>query len=76
MDVIIVKLDKVVKMYNKYYVLNEISMLINKGELLGLIGFSGFGKIIIIKCLLGMEKIDFGFVEIFVYKMFNCKVLN
>lgn len=44
MDATIAKLDKVVKTYNKHHVLNEISMSINKGELLGLIGPSGSGK--------------------------------
>lgn len=36
MEATIAKLDKVVKTYNKHHVLNEISMSINKGELLGL----------------------------------------
>ncbi|HGZ9660103.1 TPA: ABC transporter ATP-binding protein [Staphylococcus aureus] len=76
MDATIAKLDKVVKTYNKHHVLNEISMSINKGELLGLIGPSGSGKTTTIKCLLGMEKIDSGSAEIFAHKMPNRKALN
>lgn len=72
----IAKLDNVVKTYNKLHVLNEISMSINKGELLGLIGPSGSGKTTTIKCLLGMEKIDSGSAEIFAHKMPNRKALN
>ncbi len=76
MDATIAKLDKVVKTYNKHHVLNEISMSINKGELLGLIGPSGSGKTTTIKCLLGMEKVDSGSAEIFAHKMPNSKALN
>ncbi|PNZ27686.1 ABC transporter ATP-binding protein [Staphylococcus petrasii] len=72
----IASLHEAVKTYGKHKVLNQISLNIHKGELLGLIGPSGCGKTTTIKCLLGMEKLDSGSTEIFNKKMPNRKILN
>lgn len=36
-----------------------------KGEIIGLIGFFGVGKFILIKIMFGMEKVDKGIVFVF-----------
>ncbi|UDI77572.1 ABC transporter ATP-binding protein [Staphylococcus taiwanensis] len=72
----VANLHEAIKTYGNHKVLNEISLDIYKGELLGLIGPSGCGKTTTIKCLLGMEKLTSGSTEIFNKTMPNRKILN
>lgn len=64
------------KSFGKQQVLFDVSLQIEKGTILGLIGPSGAGKTTAIKCLMGMEKLDQGTVEVFAVKMPNRKLLG
>lgn len=64
------------KYFSKQPVLEDISLQVAKGEILGIIGPSGAGKTTTIKCLMGMEKLDKGTAEILGQKMPNRKVLQ
>lgn len=63
------------KSFGKLDVLKDVSVQLPSGTILGLIGPSGAGKTTLIKCLLGMEKLDNGDVEIFNTPMPNRKIL-
>lgn len=69
-----------VKQINKSFgdkrVLNDISVLFESGEIVGLIGPSGTGKTTLIQCILGMEKVDSGGVVINDITIPNRKILK
>lgn len=72
----VAELEHARKVFGKQVVLEDISLELEKGQILGLIGPSGSGKTTAIKCLLGMEKLDAGEALIYDKKMPNRKVLN
>ena len=63
------------KVFDKRKVLDNITLSVKTGEILGLIGPSGAGKTTTIKCLMGMESLSSGTAEIFQKRMPNRQVL-
>jgi ABC-2 type transport system ATP-binding protein len=55
-----IKVDKIVKRYDKVIALDELSLSVNKGELFGLIGPNGAGKSTLLQCIIGLLKQDAG----------------
>lgn len=64
------------KSFDKRPVLQDVSIELQAGTILGLIGPSGAGKTTTIKCLLGMEKLDKGAAKVFDTLMPNRKILG
>lgn len=64
------------KNFDKHEVLKDVSIQLEAGTILGLIGPSGAGKTTTIKCLMGMEDLDQGIAEIFNTPMPNRKILG
>ena len=62
--------------FDKRTVLDNVTIELDSGTILGLIGPSGAGKTTTIKCLMGMEKLDQGTAEIFDNRMPDRKVLG
>ena len=62
---IAVKFDSVCFSYDKVPVLENISFHIHRGEFIALIGPNGSGKTTILKLLLGLEKPESGYIELF-----------
>lgn len=72
----IIELKNIAKSFGKQNVLKNISLNVQQGQIVGLIGPSGSGKSTIIKIALGMEVADKGTAEIFEAKMPNRKLLS
>lgn len=72
----IVKVSNVLKKYSNTTVLKNINLTVKEGEIIGLIGPSGSGKTTLIKLIMGMEKIDSGFIQVLNEKIPNLQVLN
>ncbi len=60
----VVALTGVSRRFGDHPALDDISLSLHRGEILGLIGRSGAGKSTLIRCLNGLEKPDTGRVEI------------
>lgn len=72
----IVKVKNITKEISKIKILDTVSLEIEEGEILGLIGPSGSGKSTFIKSIIGMEKITCGEVFILGKKIPNRNVLQ
>lgn len=60
----VVHLQGVSRRFGQTQALRDISLTVQKGEILGLIGRSGAGKSTLIRCLNGLEQPDEGVIEI------------
>ena len=60
-----IKIEKLNKKFGQQKVLNDVSLSIDAGEYVGLIGINGTGKTTLIKCLLDFCSINSGSISIF-----------
>ena len=60
----VIYLEEIDKTFNDQKILNNFSLLINKGQRIALVGSNGSGKTTLIKIILGKLKPDLGLVEI------------
>jgi phospholipid/cholesterol/gamma-HCH transport system ATP-binding protein len=60
----VVEIQNMSKSFGSRSVLNDISFSVRKGESYVIVGCSGSGKSVLIKCILGLFSIDTGFVKI------------
>src|ERR1700753_1515272 len=58
----LVELTDVVKRYGNHTVLNGVSLTVEKGEIIAIIGRSGSGKSTLLRCVNGLEPIQGGSV--------------
>ena len=60
----LLKADNVQKQFDHISVLKDISLEVNEGEVVAIIGPSGSGKSTLLRCLTQLEKIDQGRIEV------------
>lgn len=60
----IISVKNLKKKFNSNEVISDLSLSINKGEIVSIIGPSGSGKSTFLRCLSNLEKIDSGIIEI------------
>lgn len=61
----VVAVRNVYKAFGPHHVLNGISLCVNRGETLAVLGRSGTGKSVLLRLIIGLEKPDFGSVCIY-----------
>lgn len=64
-DSVVVDMQHIKKSFGNNHVLRDINLTINKGENLVVLGQSGTGKSVLIKCIVGLIEIDEGKLKIF-----------
>jgi len=57
---VVVEMEHLKKSFGHNHVLQDINLVINKGENLAILGQSGTGKSVLIKCIVGLEDPDDG----------------
>ncbi|HSD62470.1 MAG TPA: ATP-binding cassette domain-containing protein [Ignavibacteriaceae bacterium] len=62
---IVVKMEHLKKSFGNNHVLRDINLKITKGENLAILGQSGTGKSVLIKCIVGLDEIDEGNLFLF-----------
>jgi len=72
----IIRVSNVHKKYSNIVILDNINLTVEEGEIIGLIGPSGSGKTTLVKSIMGMEKIDSGYIELLAKRMPNLQVLS
>ena len=60
----VIKIEHLFKSFGSNHVLNDFNMELNKGENLAVIGKSGSGKSVLIKCIIGLLKVDSGYINV------------
>lgn len=55
-----IRVDNVSKQFNKTRALKNVSLEVNKGDIISLIGPSGSGKSTLLRCIHGLEHVDSG----------------
>lgn len=60
----LLKADNIQKQFNDNNVLKDISLEVNEGEVVAIIGPSGSGKSTLLRCLTQLERVDGGRVEV------------
>jgi phospholipid/cholesterol/gamma-HCH transport system ATP-binding protein len=61
----VINISRLVKSFDKKIILNGLSFSVAKGENLVILGKSGSGKSLTIKCMVGLVKADSGTIKIF-----------
>ncbi len=55
-----IRVENVSKQFNKTHALKNVSLEVNKGDIISLIGPSGSGKSTLLRCIHGLEHVDTG----------------
>ena len=61
----LIRAERISKRFGSFTALSEVSLSLNSGEIVGLIGSNGAGKSTLIRILLGLQQADSGRVELF-----------
>ena len=67
----VIEIKNLSKTFGKNEVLKDVNLTVNKGESLVILGRSGSGKSVTIKCLVGLVKVDNGSIKVFGEELTN-----
>ena len=67
----LVTIEHVSKQYSERLLLDDVSLLINRGERIGLIGVNGSGKTTLLRLVAGQESPDTGKVTVDIVETFQ-----
>lgn len=56
----VIKIENICKSFKMQKVLDDVSLICEKGKIYGIVGYNGSGKTVLFKCLCGLMKIDSG----------------
>lgn len=73
---IVIKVNQVSKSFGAKTVLKNVDLIVEKGQIYGLIGPSGAGKTTLVKMIVGMDKPDEGEIHVLNTKMPNLEMLQ
>ena len=76
MEEVILKTEGIVKSYNGYRVLDDLSMTINRGDIYGFVGENGSGKTTVIRVVTGLIKYEAGSYQLFGIDAKDPKILE
>ena len=68
-DEVVIAIDKLKKAFGYQQVLKNVSFTLHKGENLVVLGKSGSGKSVLIKCIVGLLTADSGSIKVFNQKV-------
>jgi phospholipid/cholesterol/gamma-HCH transport system ATP-binding protein len=71
---VLVEMEHLNKSFGNNRVLRDINLVINKGENLVILGKSGTGKSVLIKCIIGLMEVDKGKLILFGHNISEIKV--
>jgi len=60
----VIQVKKVTKKFKEETVLNDVTLKVSKGEIVGLVGNNGSGKTVLMKCICGFIPIDSGEINV------------
>ena len=61
----IIRVRSLSKSFGTHIVLDNLDLNVERGEILGIVGASGGGKSVLLRCIIGLEEIQSGRIEIF-----------
>lgn len=61
----VISVNQLCKSFGSNVVLNDFNLVLNKGESVAVLGKSGSGKSVLIKCIIGLLKPDSGNIQVF-----------
>ena len=64
-DLVVVEMEHLKKSFGNNHVLRDINLVMHKGENIAILGQSGIGKSVLIKCIVGLDNLDEGKLVIF-----------
>lgn len=64
MSKVIINVEKATKIFDKYTVLDNVSLQCCEGEICGIVGRNGSGKTVLFKCICGLIKLNEGTITV------------
>lgn len=54
------ELKNIIKSFGLWIIIKNLNLIVKDGEILSIVGFLGVGKIMLLCCIMGFEKVNVG----------------